>query len=224
MNRIKGFFIGIFLLFAVVAMVVLASLIYRAGERSSIKSYIFQMANNSNHRVGMMENINDMSATDLRNKLIKKYVAEYFKVIPGDKNVTKRPTLRDLSETNAFDYWKSNEAKTIAEMSEKKMFRLARVNDDGIATYNKTEDNSENSQIVYYRVKYYTSTWTESNVLAAEPVYDQGTLYMEIKFEPGLAETIQEQHYDLREYLQDGKDPSALFKFRVVNIGDKIKR
>ena len=224
MNKLKGFFVGIFLLFAVVAMVVLTSLIYRASERSSIKSYIFQKANNADQRIGVLHNLEDISSTDLRNKLIKKYVAEYFKVIPGDTNVTERPTLHDLSETNAFNYWKKNELKTIEDMSAKKMFRLARVNDDGIAAYNKADGADDNSQIIYYKVRYYTSTWPESNVLAAEPVYDQGTIYLEIKFEPGIAETIQKKKYNLRKYLESGKDPSVLFKFRVVNIGDKIKR
>lgn len=227
MNKIKSFFIGIFLLMAIFAMVVLASLIYAACERSSVKSYIFQMENNSNQRVGMLQNLDDMSASDLRNKLIKKYVSEYFKVIPGDKDIENRPTLKTMSGANAFNYWKTNEAKTIAEMSEKKMFRIVRVRDDGIAIYNKTENDNDGGQepeSVYYKVRYYTSTWTESNVLEKEPLYDQGTMYLEIKFEPGLRKTIDGRNYDTRKYLESGKNPAGLFKFRVISIEDSIKK
>lgn len=224
MSKLKGFFVGIFLLIAIIAMMFLVSLVYRAGERSSIKSYMFQMANNSGQRIGMLQNIDDISANDLRNKLIKKYVAEYFKVIPGDKNVMTRPTLYALSDANVFKNWKLTEGKTIADMSEKRMFRLARVRDDGIATYNKIEGDDDNTMRVYYKVKYYTSTWTESNTLATEPVYDQGTIYLEIDFEPGIRKTILNKKFSVRKYLESGKDPAGLFKFRVVGVGDKVKR
>lgn len=227
MNRLKGFFVGIFLLIAVLAMIVLSSLIYQASEHSSIKSYIFQTANNAGQRVGTLQNLNDMSATDLRNKLIKKYVSEYFKVIPGDKNIIDKPTLRIMSGTNAFNYWKNTEAKTITNMSSKNMFRIARVHDDGIAIYNKPENEGKKSnetQSIYYKVRYYTSTWAESNVPETEAVYDQGTLYLEIEFEPGLRETIDGKKYDIREYLESGKNPAGLFRFRVINIGDNTRK
>lgn len=227
MMKLKSFFVGIFLLVAIVAMVVITALIYQGMERSSVKSYIFQTANNANQRLGTLQNLDNISATELRNKLIKKYVAEYFKVIPGDKNIINRPTLRIMSNDVAFEHWKNTEAKNITEMSSKNMFRIARVHDDGIATYNKIENDtkkSEGAEIVYYKVRYYTSTWTQSNVLEIEPIYDQGTLYLEIQFEPGLRETIGNKKYDTREYLESGKNPAGLFKFRVINIGDNTKK
>lgn len=223
MNRLKTFFVGIFLLFAVLAMIILAALVYRASEHASVKSYIFQTANNANQRVGTLQNLDDISATELRNKLIKKYVSEYFKVIPDDTNITDRQTLRTMSNDSAFEHWKTNEAKNITEMSAKKMFRIARVHDDGIATYNRPENEKQNPdeiKNVYYKVRYYTSTWTESNVLEIEPIYDQGTLYLEIQFESGLRDPIRNQRYDIRQYLESGKNPAGLFKFRVINIGD----
>ncbi|MFQ6696086.1 MAG: hypothetical protein ACLRFF_03300 [Alphaproteobacteria bacterium] len=227
MNKLKAFFVGIFLLIAVVVMIVLAALIYRAGERSSVKSYIFQTANNANQRVGTLQSLDDISAVDLRNKLIKKYVAEYFKVIPGDTDILNRKTLWVMSGPNAFEYWKKTEAKAITEMSASKMFRVARVHDDGIATYNKPENENENSDstnTIYYKVRYHMLTWAESNVLEIEPTYEQGTLYLEIEFEPGLRKTIDGHSYNIREYLKSGKNPAGLFKFRVINIGDNTKK
>ena len=226
MNRLKAFFIGIFLLITVCVMVLLASLVYRAAERSSVKSYIFQTANNANQRVGTLQSLNDISAVELRNKLIKKYVAEYFKVIPGDKDIEGRQTLWVMSDTNAFEHWKSTEAKNITEMSNKKMFRVARVHDDGIAAYNKPESEGQNSDdvnIMYYKVRYHMFTWKESNALEVEPTYEQGTLYLEVKFEPGLRETIKRKRYNIREYLESGENPAGLFKFSVLNIGDNTR-
>lgn len=218
MNKIRSFFTGIFLLAIVFVMAILASLIYRACERSSVKSYMFQMANNSNQRVGMLQNLDDISANELRNKLIKKYVAEYFKVIPGDNSNTNRLTLERMSGPNAFDYWKKTESKKIYEMANQNMFRIVRVHDDGIAAYNKIENDKGESEGVYYKVRYYMSTWMNSNTLETEPVYDQGTLYLEIDFKPELRETIKTKKYSIRDYLQSGNNPAVLFKFRVLNI------
>lgn len=225
MNKLKSFFVGILLLASIFAMAVVTTLIYRASERSSVKSYIFQMANHSNQRLGTLQNLDDISANDLRNKLIKAYVSEYFKVIPGDTNVTHRPVLEMLSYPNVLSNWKSGEAKTIQEMSSKKMFRMVRVHDDGIVTYNKAENKEiDTAESVYYMVRYYISTWPESNTLETEPVYDQGTLYMEILFEPGLAQNANGDKINIKKYLESGNNPAGLFKFRVINIGDKVKR
>lgn len=229
MNRLKSFFAGILLLAIVFAMVFLTALIYRANERSSIRSYIFQMSNHANQRVGTLQNLNDISANDLRNKLIKVYVSEYFKVIPGDQNITDRPLLKILSDhrTDVFEKWESTVAKEIEEMSSRNMFRMVRIHDDGIVTYNKTDVGEEDAGKVYYMVRYYTSTWPDSNTLETEPIYDQGTLYLEIRFKPGIVEdeyitgidkTGKKKHMSLREYLESGNNPAGLFKFRVTKV------
>jgi len=219
MRKIQAFFTGLCLLAIIFAMLVGATLVYRAGENSSIKSYIFQMNNNARQRVGELQNINDMSAADLRDKLIRKYVAEYFKVIPGEKNVENRETLKNLSSQAAFQQWQQTEAQIISAMAEKNMFRVVR--EVGIATYNKNSGNSNDDETASYIVRYYTSTWTESNMMAAEPVFDDGTLYLEIRFVPGIKETKDGKKFDVQSYLESGKDPSGLFKFMVINIGEK---
>ena len=72
MNKIKSFLMGFVLLVITFIIIVLVALLYRANERSSIKSYIFQTNNFASQRVGELQDINDISAEDLRNKLIKK--------------------------------------------------------------------------------------------------------------------------------------------------------
>lgn len=219
MNKIKSLFVGFLLLAAVFLMVLLVSLVYRANERMTIKSYIFQMSNYANQRVGTLQDINEISANDLRNKLIKKYVSEYFKVIPGESNVTNRPTLKKLGPS-AFKKWEQTEAKTIADMSSKKMFRMVRVHDDGIAMLNRSEgiDYSATGTApkIYYAVRYYMATWSESNSMETEPIYEQGTLYIEARFKPGIRPDVS-----VREPLEKGLDPIELFMFEVTNVGNK---
>lgn len=219
MNKIVSFFSGLFLLIMTFIIVVLVALVYRANERSSIKSYIFQVNNMANQRVGELQDINDISAEDLRNKLIKKYVSEYFKVIPGEQNVENRSVLYELSGYDAYKQWKNGEAQTIAKMSAKNMFRIVHVYDDDITTLNRPVDYNYTDEIerpVYYSVRYYTETWTETNKMATEPIKEQGTIYIEAIFRPGIR-----KDKDVQKYLQEGKNPVGLFRFEVTNIGNK---
>ena len=226
MNKLISFFGGLILLAAVFAMLVLTVLIYRANERSSVKSYIFQMNDWSAERLGILQNINDISANDLRNRLIKKYVSEYFKVIPGEANVFDRPILKALSTTETLSQWEQGEAQTISKMSEEKMFRMVTVDDTGIALNSIEEvkyDNDNTAEKLYYVVRYYMSTWAESNVMATQPVLEQGTLFLEARFAPGIREYDGfGNKLDIRKYLESGKNPVGLFKFTVTNVGDKM--
>ena len=225
MNKIKSFFVGLILLIITFIIIVLVALIYRANNRMSIKSYIFQTNNFANQRVGELQDINDISTEDLRNKLIKKYVSEYFKVIPGDSAVEKRPVLRNLSTDTAYNQWKKSEAKTIADMSAQNMFRMVRVHDDGIATLNKPADydykNSPVAKPIYYAVRYYMETWSEPNKMGTTPKLEQGTIYIEARFEPGIRETMNGEKLNLKKHLQSKQSPVSLFKFTVTNIGNK---
>ena len=219
MNKIVSFLSGLFLLVITFIIVVLVALVYRANERSSIKSYIFQTNNMANQRVGELQDINDISAEDLRNKLIKKYVSEYFKVIPEEKNVENRSVLEALSGSTAYKQWQDGEARTIAAMSEKNMFRIVHVYDDGIAALNRPADYNYNDEFlrpIYYSVRYYTETWEASNNMALTPTIEQGTIYIEAFFRPGIR-----KDRDVQKYLQDGKNPVELFGFEVINIGNK---
>ena len=219
MNKIKSFFGGLLLLIITFIIIVFCALLYRANERSSIKSYIFQMNNFANQRVGELQDINDISAEDLRNKLIKKYVSEYFKVIPNEQDVEKRSVLQALSTSAAYKQWKKGEAQNIAKMSAQNMFRIVHVYDDGIATLNRPADYSYTDEIpkkIYYSVRYYTETWTKTNKMGTEPVKEQGTIYIEAWFQPGIKGNM-----NIQKHLQEGKNPVELFRFEVANIGNK---
>ena len=220
MIKIKAFFVGILLLLATFAMVVLVAVIYRANERMSIKSYIFQINNFASQRVGALQKLDDMSAVELRNRLIKKYVSEYFTVIPNEENVSVRPDLRILSEGTAYQQWESGEAVKIADMSRNKMFRTVEVIDTDIATVNMPEGydyyNAIEAQSIIYEVRFTTKTWSESNAMQISPTYDSGTVYIEARFKPGIIQDV-----NVRKYLESGENPLVLFMFKVSNVNYK---
>ncbi len=224
MNKLKMFFTSIVLMAIVFAMIVVVALIYSATNRSQIKSYVFQMGNYPSERVGELQALQNMSPDNLRNKLIKKYISEYFKVIPGDTGVLNRPVLRLLSDytSSVFADWQSGEATKITEMSAKRMFRIVSIANGDIAPYNKTTNSDENSSKMYYAVRYNTLTWKDSNIMGTEPVVEPGILYIEIEFEPKIRQTMEGKPLDVRQYLQEGGDPSCLFRFRVSNIRGRL--
>ena len=227
MNKAKSFLMGIVLLVITFIIVVLVALIYRANDRISIKSYIFQINNFAAQRVGELQDMNDISAEVIRNKLIKTYVSEYFKVIPGETDVEKRKVLYNLSDryTKAFEQWQNGEAKTIAQMSANNMLRIVHVHDEDITALNKPANynfsNQEAAIPIYYAVRYHMITWPKPNEMDVQPIFSQGTINIEAVFKMGIRETIEGKKYNLKEYLESGKNPAGLFQFKVTNIGDK---
>jgi hypothetical protein len=49
-----------------------------------------------------------------------------------------------------------------------------------------------------------------------EPAYEQGTIYIEARFKPGIKPNIS-----VRKHLENGSDPVELFMFQVTTVGNK---
>lgn len=220
MNKIKAFFMGLILLIITFVVVFFAVLMYSANDNMSIKSYIFQTNNSASQRVGRIQDIKDIPPEELRNNLIRKYISEYFKVIPGETDVENRPVLRSMSSAEAYKQWQEGEAKNIAQMSAKNMFRIVYVLDTDISVLNKPAGFVYNDDAVftpiYYTVRYYTQTWDTPNSMGTEPFVEQGIINIEVSFAPGIRRSI-----NVRDHLENGESPLGLFKFIVNRIGDK---
>ena len=212
--------------------IVLSVLVYRANQQSSIRTYIFQINNLASQRIGALQDINNMSAIELRNKLIRTYVSEYFRVTPGESNVTERPLLKRLSRPDAFDQWKEIEASKIQEMSDNRAFRrVVNITDADIAPMNLPEGynyyNAKFTDRIWYKVHYYTETWNELNCMGVKPLYESGFLYIEASFKPGVIQDItdsSQQPISIRNYLESGQNPMGLFMFEVWRIGDETNQ
>ena len=204
METIKRFLIGIILLAAILVSLVVVVLTYNANEQSSVRSYIFQMDNRASMRIGPLQNLKTMQPEELRNKLIQKYVAEYFKVIPGTIRPEQNQTIRDLSTKNVYKKWQDGEAKSIDVMSKDKMFRNVWVDKDAVQQIRNTQ---------WFAVPYTTRTWTESNKMNAQVIDEAGIINLKIEFDVGLRPKI-----NVRKTLEKGDNPAGLFKFRVIDV------
>lgn len=220
MNKLKSFLAGIMLIAITGVMVQLVTLIYRSANRISVKTYIFQNNNEAYNRVGALQNIDDMSPIELRNKLIKKYVSDYFRVTPGEDNISLRPEIQQLSSPEAYRQWTSGEALNIYQMSKQNMFRRAIVSDEDIVTMYMPENYDYYTPVVAdyirYKIHYRTETWTEANAMGVAPIYENGVLYLEARFKPGI-----DKSKNVSEYLKSGADPVGLFMFEVTDIDEE---
>lgn len=207
MNKLKSFFMGILLFAITFATIFLTVLIYNANKQISIETYIFQMDNNSLQRPGPLENMNKISPETVRNKLIQKYVAEYFKVLPVENNINQETNIEKLSSKEVYSQWMTGEANTIKDMAQHKMFRNVWVDPVNILP---TKDPD------LFEVHYATRTWQESNNMAAPVVDYFGTVLLQVSFEPGLRQNVDIK--SIRKMLEKGGNPAILFKFRVENI------
>ena len=206
MNKIKSFFIGTLLLASTFTTVFIAVLTYRAHEQSHIKTYIFQTAQRPNGRVGPLQSLDDLKIDGLRNKLIQKYVSEYFKVIPGNDNPEQKRIVADLSKKRVYDQWLNGEAKNIEQMSKNKMFRNVWVDTSQI-------QQIQNSSSDWFAVPYFTQTWTESNNMSADVVRQAGVINLRITFFLNFRPET-----NVKKHLEQGGDPAGLFMFRVDEI------
>ena len=220
MNDIKSVLKFFCLSTIVVIAMVVASFIYSANVNSSVKTYMFQMDNSPRQRVGALKDLSKMAPEEILTKLIHEYVSEYFRVIPLDHNITNRTVLQKLSKPEAFEFWQKTEAKTIANKSAGKMFRLVEFPANSIEPMDKSPDYDYSSdqlpRHIYYAVRYETVTWTEPNNMDTKPVRDQGTLYIRVKFKSEIWDNI-----NVQKDLKEGVNPVELFKFEVSDIGNK---
>ena len=202
MNKLKSFFVGILLLEITFATVFFAVLVYRANNQTTVRTYIFQMNNSPTQRVGPLQDATTMKPEWLRNKLIQKYVAEYFKVIPVDKNTSQNATIRKMSTPDVYSEWLNGEAKTIKDMAENKMFRNVWVDPTNIKPTGEPN---------WFEVPYATRTWYESNNMTSTVMDNFGTVLLYVRFGP----EVFRQNINIKKSLEKGDNPAMLFKFRV---------
>lgn len=218
MRKLIYFFIGLALITIAFASIVITGAIYKANDNSKILTYIFQPDNNPRDRLGQMQSIDTISATELRDKLLKKYIHEYFYVIPYQSNVSSRISLKRLSYdgTDVFEQWQKTEAKDIEKMSQDGVLRIVKVPNNSIAAQNLPDGyNYYNSSLqkICYAIHYELQTWLKPNNMAIEPVVEHNIVYVTAVFKPGIKENI-----NIKEYLKSGYDPAGLFTFRVLSI------
>lgn len=223
MKKLIMFFGGLVLIALTICMLFLVSAIYDSVKKTSVDTYFFQTNLQSAMRTGMPETPEQIGETAMREMLIKKYVNEYFYVIPDSENIanrmTKNSTLARMSNRGVFDAWLDTTAEEIKDLADERKMRIVDIDGEIF----KPADSD------YWIVPYVLYTWNSSNNMNVMPTVTRGVLHMDVAYEPGVRTMLNGSTFDIGKYLQrgynrfdSGFEPAVIFKFRVNQLENII--
>lgn len=210
MKKLIMFLAGLVLLALTGIAIYFAGGIFDAGQKQTVRTYFFQPNNLSSMRPGVPQTAEYMGENQFLDLLVRKYIAEYFYAAPDAENIARRTSansaLAQMSSPAVFEEWNNNEAQAIQKLAENKSMRTAHVI-DSIFRPNGSK---------YWVVNYELKTWEKPNDFNLAPVVTRGTMYMDIVYEMGMRNGVSVD--EIHQYLEEGNDPAAVFKFLVKQI------
>jgi len=220
MRNMMYFFVGIALLLLTGAAVFLGGFLFDAAGDSRVVGFVFQPNSLAERRVGRPVPLEELSEQFVRERLIAKFMTEYFYVIPNADNVANRTgshsVMAALASPEVFADWRDNVAPDLERMAGEKVLRRVVVHD-----ILKTDQ--------YYSINYDLVTWARPNLLDELPNVTNGTVYLQITtvFEDGrskadatngVRDAINGVPLNTESFLKSGGDPSVIFKFTVTKV------
>ncbi len=215
MKKLITFLSGLVLMGLMCAALFAAGAIFDTAEKLTIEPYFFQPDDLSSRRMGVPASPADLGENAMRELLIRRYVTEFFYVIPVEENIAQRmekdSAMATMSSAAVFDSWLTNVAPQLQSMAADGKLRLVKFSNDPNDTGIIKRPGSD-----YWEVEYSLHTWDTPNNLSAAPQVTRGTILLKVIEADGIRESIQE--YGVHKYLDEGKDPATLFKFAVTEV------
>lgn len=222
MKKLITFFSGLVLIALMIAMLFVTSAIYDSAKKTSVDPYFFQTNLQSSMRTGAPETPAQIGETAMREMLIQKYVNEYFYAIPDIENIANRmgksSPLARMSAPSVFNTWLDTTAEEIQNMAEKKQMRTVYIDGEIF----KPSDSD------FWIVPYILYTWESANDMNTAPVITHGILRMNIAYESGIREIMDNDTFDVGKYLkrgynrfESGIEPAVIFRFRVMQLENR---
>lgn len=209
MKKLIMFLSGLLLMVLMCGALVLTGVIYDTGAKTTVNTYFFQPDDNAIRRPGVPVSDLTLGADKMRERLIAKYITEYFYVTPDMSDVTRRregrTSLRRMSLRDVFNTWLQKVAPEIEDLAKKRALRTVSLISVAPDINNK-----------YWIVNYELRTWRAPNNFASAPDVTRGTIYLGINYAPGMRDTVGKQ--SVEDYLESGGDPAAVFKFVVIDV------
>ena len=118
------FIIGLLLLGVTFVTLYLTGALYNATDQRQINAYVFQPNNISSDRIGRPVPVENLSEKFVRERLIKKFITEYFYVTPDVEDIAacqrSNSVLAALSTPADFKTWRNTDDAEIENMADKK--------------------------------------------------------------------------------------------------------
>lgn len=210
MRRLLGFLVGFIIMLLSFGALYVTTAIFDAGRMHTIDTYFFQPDNNSARRPGLPEKPSDLGESVMLDMLMRKYVQEYFYVIPDEENIARRTRpgspLSYMSAPDVFEAWTENEAANIQKLATDRALRTV----DVIGDIAKRVDSD------FWEVRYELKTWYAPNNINATPDVTRGIMYVNLV--PGAEPAVIRNTVNVKDALESGRAPETLFKFQVRRI------
>jgi len=212
MKYMLGFLAGLIIIAAAAITVHLSARAFDASRDFEVAAVIFQNADLSEDRMPKPIPLADMNPDIVRNTLIKKFVYEYFYVVPDIQNVEARrgagSVLSRMASAAIFKDWVENVSPDISTLAGNKVLRRVRVHDD----INQSGD--------YFYLTYDLLEFNQPNNLLAKPkITSNQTIGLKINFENGIWESYSNGNaFNARKELENGADPATMFRFKVSEV------
>ena len=169
MKKLIMFLSGLLLMVLMCGALVLTGVIYDTGAKTTINTYFFQPDDNAIRRPGVPVSDLTLGADKMRERLIAKYITEYFYVTPDMSDVTRRregrTSLRRMSLRDVFNTWLQKVAPEIENLAKNRALRTVSLISVAPDTNNK-----------YWIVNYELRTWRAPNNFASAPDVTRGTI------------------------------------------------
>ena len=209
MKKLIIIFSGLLIMALMCVALILSGFIYDTGEKITVDTYFFQPGDTATMRIDEVLNDKELGADAMRERLIAKYITEYFYVTPDITDISRRKegrtSLARMSTRAVFADWLEKVAPELESMAQNKALRT-------VSLLTLTQDVNKQYWIADYELK----TWLKPNNFAASPDVSRGKLYLGVIYEPGIRDEVRGS--SVQEYLESGGDPAAAFKFVVIDV------
>lgn len=214
MRRLALILVGLLILVTMLGLLFFSGAIYDAEKKYTVETFFFEPNSQSARRITPPVSASNIPDKVLRELIIRRFVNEYFYVIPDIDNANKRQIFRNTDGTQTalwglsanskkvYTEWAETVAPGIIELAHQNALRIVEVT--GIS-------ESESGHLV---VDYVLKTWTKPNDVLALPELTTGALYLDIEKQPIRVKQSQEA----LDRLQNGVDPVSAFTFEVLDV------
>ncbi len=209
MQKLVKFLLSVLILATTAGLLWAGGAIYDTSKKQQIETYFFQPNNLSSHRVGVPASPSDLGTEKLEDRLLTRFVVEYFYVVPDTENIQQRignmGLMRRMANGDVLTQWIEGPAQEIEKLANKNVMRMVHV--DEIIRPQDSE---------FVEVKYSLKTWDAPNEFAVAPVITNGVILLRYVYEDGIRQSILDM--GIHKYFDMGGDAAGLFKFMVTEI------
>jgi hypothetical protein len=208
-KKLFGFLFSVLLILCAIAVAYFAAQMFDMTRRVSVSPQILLTDDVSDNRTSKPIAFDDLPDEFVRDILIRRFMTEYFGVLPGERLMaqTANGILRGMASASALEYRAENIELELLELAAARAMRRVTVTGPVV-----TDGD-------WLRVKFDEITWKRPNEIWNPPTLRTGReVMLRVRFDKSLREIRGDKPFDAGAFMTDGGDPAAVFRFIVEEV------